>query len=153
MFLANAKYLVDQVPDKSLNNDGRKKLDGLRSSVQALVTEFDKHASNTAAAQNWKTRFDQVERGLVSILGAGAATGVVSTTAVANTTDVAGSVTVGTSSNAQAPTISPNGAAAGATPNGGPATASSGTPAGTSNGAAVATTPSTGSGGRGTLTG
>lgn len=87
MYLSNARSLIEKVSDDTLNSDGRKKLAALRTNFQSLVTAYEGQSSATPG-ENWKMRFDEVERNFVSILGAGAATEVRSTTAVGSPVEI-----------------------------------------------------------------
>ena len=89
-FLAAAKQLLDAVPTNSLGKDAQKKLAQLRDGFKNLVANYQTQSSpavptatDTAkATADWKTKFDEVERDLTSILGGGASLSSTSTTAV-----------------------------------------------------------------------
>ena len=89
-FLATAKQLLDAVPTNSLGKDGQKKLAQLRDDFKNLVANYQARSSTAVPtatdtakdASDWKTKFDDVERALTSILGGGALLNTTSTTAV-----------------------------------------------------------------------
>jgi hypothetical protein len=146
LFLAAAKQQLEAVPSTT-NSEARKKLMGLREDFDLLVTTYEKGLLATPSSASgavagvpvatnvdWKLKFDQVERDLVSILGIGPLPGTGSTPSVAGTglvvpgrqpvSDPSPTQPVGTSSRPSEPAATAT--VSGQAPNGSPTAAPAG---------------------------